>query len=86
MAVDYVKCEAIQNANTRTRASLNEEIKRTWSAIMDAWQERDCGKKPSPMEAGYSTKALLAWYDCGTASRRVNDKKMQDEYLIPRAC
>jgi len=78
-AVDYVKCEAMQKAFGRVTASAEQAEKDAWREIMKRYEETNCGVKPSTMSVDYTTKKVLAWYDCASAARTSNSKQMQAE-------
>ena len=67
-AVDYVKCEAIQNAYARLKASAQQAEKDVWREVLAKYEQRDCGDSPSPLQAGYSTKKSLDHSGCTKAA------------------
>jgi len=79
IAVDYVKCEAIQNANTRATADFKAEESLVWGNTLERYKEQGCGKQPSPLQPGYSTKLMLDWYDCAGNVYSNNYDKMKSE-------
>ncbi len=78
-AVDYVKCEAMQKALSRVTASAEQVEKDVWGEIYDRYTLNNCGLRPSAGLPGYSTKSVLAWYDCSSTTYRANYEKMKKE-------
>lgn len=79
MAVDYVKCEAIQNAYARLKASAQQAEKDVWREVLAKYEQRDCGESPSPMQAGYSTQRSLDHSGCTSAAYGRNYDLMKKE-------
>ena len=79
VAVDYVKCEAIQNAYARLKASAQQAEKDVWREVLAKYEQRDCGDSPSPMQAGYSTKKSLDHSSCTMAAYGRNYDLMKKE-------
>ena len=82
--MDYVKCEAMQKALQRVTNSRADKADAIWKSNLDAMRERECGRRPSPLDAGYSTAKKLAWYDCTRAmySREYDNLKIAQEEAL----
>ena len=48
VAVDYVKCEAMNNAYSRTLAQLKQELKEDHAAKLSLAEVAKCGPRPGP--------------------------------------
>jgi hypothetical protein len=61
MAVDYVKCEAMNSVNTRLQFQLNQELKEAALASIAFREVQKCGPKPS-----WSEPSFAIWSSCSS--------------------
>ena len=78
-AVDYVKCEAMQNANSRLLAIAEQEEKAVWKEVLSKYEIQSCGQSPDPLKPGYSTQRMFAYFDCTSAAYGRNYDAMKKE-------
>jgi hypothetical protein len=83
-AVDYVKCEAMQNANNRLLNSADQAKKDVWQEVLAKYELKSCGERPDQLKPG-NNNMYLAYSDCTTSAYIKNyDSMVQDTNSDPR--
>ncbi|MDA7436719.1 hypothetical protein N8654_03435 [Synechococcus sp. AH-601-B19] len=80
MAIDYVKCEAIQGAGQRLRVAKASKAQTAWKTEYRLTEERNCGKR-DVLNPSYDA---LSWLKCANASDQSSaasaEAKVEAEY------
>lgn len=83
MAVDYVKCEAMNNANRRLQIQWNQEKTELAIEIRERKKVEKCGPMPQ-----FSAPSFRGWIACGTetyayltaADREIAEAPINEKY------